>query len=127
MPSSSQLTLFREAIEGRGAQSGALLIDAYGGAVNRIAPAATAFPHRRALASVQYFAVGGASARAWVNQARTQLAPSMTGQAYVNYIDPSLPNALNAYYGANLPRLEQVKRRYDPHDLFRFAQAVPPR
>jgi FAD/FMN-containing dehydrogenase len=127
VPSPAQLTLFRTAIEERGSQSGALLVDAYGGAVNRIAPAATAFPHRRALASVQYFAAGGASARAWVTQARTQLAPAMTGEAYVNYIDPALHNPLPAYYGANLARLEHVKRSYDPHDLFHFAQGVPPR
>ena len=126
VPSHSHLALFREAIEERGAQSGALLIDAYGGAVNRVAPAATAFPHRRALASVQYFAVGGASARAWVTRARSQLAPATTGEAYVNYIDPALHNPLPAYYGANLARLEHVKRRYDPHDLFHFAQGVPP-
>jgi FAD/FMN-containing dehydrogenase len=124
VPKASQLTLFRHAIEERGAQSGALLVDAYGGAVNHIAPAATAFPHRRALASVQYFAVGGASARAWVTQSRKQLAPAMTGGAYVNYIDPALPNALRAYYDANLTRLEQVKQRYDPHNLFHFAQSV---
>jgi FAD/FMN-containing dehydrogenase len=124
MPTSSQLALFREAIEERGTQSGALLIDAYGGAINRVAPAATAFAHRRALASVQYFAAGGASARSWVSQARAQLAPAMNGDAYVNYIDPQLPNALHAYYGANLPRLQHVKHTYDPHNLFHFAQSV---
>jgi FAD/FMN-containing dehydrogenase len=124
VPTSSQLTLFRQAIEERGTQSGALLIDAYGGAINRVAPAATAFAHRRALASVQYFAAGGASARSWVSQARAQLAPAMNGDAYVNYIDPQLPNALHAYYGTNLPRLQQVKHAYDPHNLFHFAQSV---
>jgi FAD/FMN-containing dehydrogenase len=124
IPSSSQLALFREAIEERGAQSGALLIDAYGGAINRIAPTATAFAHRRALASVQYFAAGGTSARSWVSQARAQLAPAMNGDAYVNYIDPRLPDALQAYYGANLPRLRKVKHRYDPDNLFHFAQSV---
>lgn len=125
IPTQAQLTQFRQAIEARGSQSGALLIDAYGGAVNRVAPTATAFPHRRALASIQYFAAGTSSARAWVTQTRAQLAPAMTGEAYVNYIDPQLPNALHAYYGANLPRLERVKRAYDPHNLFRFAQSVP--
>jgi FAD/FMN-containing dehydrogenase len=124
VPGASQLTAFRQAIEERGAQSGALLIDAYGGAINRVAPSATAFPHRRALASVQYFAVGGASARTWVSQAHAQLAPAMTGEAYVNYLDPQLPNALHAYYGANLPRLKHVKHLYDPHNLFHFAHSI---
>ena len=123
VPTASQLTLFRQAIEERGSQSGALLVDAYGGAINRVAPTATAFAHRNELASVQYFAAGGASARAWVSQARAQLAPSMTGEAYVNYIDPQLP--VGAYYGSNLARLKQVKRAYDPHNLFHFAESVP--
>jgi len=125
VPSTSQLDAFRAVVEQRGAASGALLIDAYGGAVNRIAPAATAFVHRRALASVQYFAVGAGSARSWVTSARSALASSMDGEAYVNYADPSLPNALHAYYGPNLPRLVQVKRRYDPNRLFRAPQGVP--
>jgi len=125
VPSAARLASFRHVVEARGSESGALLIDAYGGAVNRVAPAATAFAHRRDLASVQYFAVGGASARAWVEQARKALAPSMTGEAYVNYADPALPDFLHAYYGANLARLVAVKRRYDRKRLFRFPQGVP--
>jgi hypothetical protein len=125
VPTAAQLTTFGTTVEQRGAASGALLIDAYGGAVNRVASSATAFVHRRALASVQYFAVGASSARAWVESARAALAPAMDGEAYVNYADPLLPNALHAYYGANLPRLVQVKRRYDPHHLFRTPQGIP--
>jgi FAD/FMN-containing dehydrogenase len=125
VPTASQLALFRDAIEQRGARSGALLVDAYGGALNRIAPAATAFVHRNDLASIQYFAAGEVSpARAWVNASRAELAPAMSGYAYVNYIDPDLKNWQHAYYGSNLPRLQQVKRRYDPHNLFHFAQSI---
>ena len=124
MPTTAQLGLFRDVMEARSNGPGALLIDAYGGAVNRVAPTATAFPHRHALASVQYFANNGADARGWVTHARAALAPAMTGEAYVNYIDPQLPNALHAYYGANLPRLVKVKHAYDPHNLFHFAQSV---
>lgn len=125
VPPASLVHRFGATIAARGAGSGALLIDAYGGAVNRIAPNATAFPHRRAIASVQYFAAGSdPSAKAWVESARTSLAPAMTGEAYVNYCDPALSNFLQAYYGANLTRLQQVKRRYDPHNLFRFPQSI---
>jgi hypothetical protein len=121
------LTALRTAIESRGSESGAVLIDAYGGAINRVAPAATAFVHRRMLASLQIFAVGGASARTWAAATRDALRPHVSGFAYQNYIDPGLRGWQRAYYGANLPRLARVKRRYDPKNLFRFAQSVPPR
>jgi len=125
VPTQAQAALFTQAIEARGSQPGALLIDAYGGALNRVAPTATAFAHRDMLASIQYFATGEpAAARQWVNASRATLAPATSGAAYVNYIDPDLKGWERAYYGANLARLQQVKRRYDPKNLFHFAQSI---
>ena len=125
VPSAAKLAKFRSAVEARGANSGALLIDAYGGALNRIGVSATAFPHRNQLASIQYFAAGNyAAARSWVDTARAALAPAVSGQAYVNYIDPHLANWQHAYYGPNLARLRTAKKRYDPHNLFHFAQSI---
>jgi len=125
IPTAAQLAQFKAVVEARGASSGALLIDAYGGALNRVSPGATAFVHRRTLASIQYFAAGdGASARAWVGASRHALRGTVSGAAYVNYIDPHLANWQQAYYGANLARLRTVKHRYDPHDLFHFAQSI---
>jgi hypothetical protein len=45
--------------------------------------------------------------------------------AHQNYADPELRDWAEAYYGANLGRLEQVKAAYDPDDVFRFPQSVP--
>ena len=46
-------------------------------------------------------------------------------QSYPNFIDGAETNYLRAYYGTNLERLVDVKRKYDPNNLFRFSQGIP--
>jgi FAD/FMN-containing dehydrogenase len=108
-------------------------LDAFGGAINRVPSEATAFVHRNALFSAQYSANWNASDPAsvaaanqtWLANTWQAMRPYASGGAYVNYIDPNLPNWQQAYYGANLPRLQQVKAIYDPGNLFHFAQSIP--
>ncbi|HEY0806148.1 MAG TPA: BBE domain-containing protein [Pseudonocardiaceae bacterium] len=105
-----------------------LIIDALGGAVGRVAPGDTAFPYRSALASVQIYLkttpAAQADATGQVQAVRDQLGPVVGSAAYVNYIDATMPNWADSYYGANLPRLRTVAHTYDPDKVFTFAQAV---
>lgn len=107
-----------------------LIIDGLGGAVSRVGPADTAFPHRGAFASCQIYlkttAAGAGSARAAVTAVRDALSGPVGSGSYVNYLDPTLPDWATAYYGANLPRLRTVAHMYDPDGVFRFAQSLTP-
>jgi FAD/FMN-containing dehydrogenase len=106
---------------------GSVLLDAYGGAINRVAKSDTAFVHRDQLFSVQYVAGSSTSADAdWLRAFRAAMSPYVSGQAYQNYIDPELQSPNVAYYGTNLPRLRIVKARYDQKNVFRFFRSVLP-
>jgi FAD/FMN-containing dehydrogenase len=102
--------------------SGGLLFDSYGGAINRVAPSATAFVHRDALCAIQYLSYGGSYR--WLEDTWRSMRPHVSGQAYQNYIDPALPHWQHAYYGANYPRLERLRRAVDPSHFFDFPQAI---
>ncbi|WP_239001758.1 FAD-binding oxidoreductase [Mycobacteroides sp. CBMA 326] len=106
-----------------------LIFDSLGGAVRRIPADATAFPHRQAAASIQiYHGVGTDSTTAShrVDEARDRLGEICGSAAYVNYIDPRMPDWGSAYYQGNLPRLRQIASTYDPNGVFGFPQAVRP-
>ncbi|MEV0617020.1 FAD-binding oxidoreductase [Nonomuraea sp. NPDC050404] len=107
-------------VERRGGHS--VLLDAMGGAIGRVGSSATAFPHRAALFSVQYYAEG--MDRGWLRELHGGMAPYFGDHAYVNYIDPDLKNWRGAYYGPNATRLAEVKSTYDPERLFRLPQGV---
>jgi FAD/FMN-containing dehydrogenase len=102
--------------------AGALLCDAYGGAIGRVAKDATAFIHREELFCIQYY--GSGSSKAWVNQATAKMRPYVSGMAYQNYIDPDREGWQHAYYGQHLQRLQATRVRVDPHHYFDFPQAV---
>ncbi len=113
---------------------GGVVFDGYGGVINRVGASETAFVHRSAVACAQYSITypttqpgpsTTAAASSWLEHLHDLFSPVSQG-SYQNYIDPTLANWEQAYYGANLPRLQQVKRHYDPDNVFHFAQSIPP-
>jgi FAD/FMN-containing dehydrogenase len=123
LPARARRALVR-ATEVRSHQAGhgSILFDSYGGAINRVAPDATAFVHRNVLFCIQYLSYPGGLP--WLRQAAATMVPYVTGGAYFNYTDPDLKGWQSAYYGANYRRLLEIRREFDPHHYFNFPQAI---
>lgn len=110
------------------------LIEPADGAVNRMAPDATAFPFRRTAFIAQFgvrVPVGAPhesvdTAVGWCDDLRSALTPWRSGYLYVNYPDRAVRDWGNAYYAGNFDRLREIKARRDPCNLFRFPQSIPP-
>jgi FAD/FMN-containing dehydrogenase len=101
----------------------------WGGAVGRIPTDATAFFHRKARYYIEWEcpwenASEEKEAIAWIERFRVAMGPYVRG-SYINVPDSSI-NDLRTYYGDNLARLQQIKRKYDPQNVFRFEQSIPP-
>jgi hypothetical protein len=102
-----------------------------GGAMARVSADATAFAHRnsRIMVNVAAFYEGPDDRpirEAWVRDFAAALQQGDTG-AYVGFLgDEGDAGVRNAYPGATWERLAAVKRRYDPSNLFRLNQNIPP-
>lgn len=115
-----------------GGGQGGVAFDALGGAVNRIAPDATAFVHRDGLFVGQFTTTWSQSAtsthtgaqQGWLRAFHQTMTPYASGQAYQNYLDPELTGWQQAYYGANYPKLLQVRAAYDPDHVLNLPQGI---
>ena len=102
-----------------------------GGAMARVPADATAFAHRasRIMVNVASFYVGPddkADREAWVEAFAAALRQGDAG-AYVNFLaDEDEARVRDAYPNGTWDRLVEIKRRYDPTNLFRLNQNVPP-
>ncbi|CAG7854205.1 SubName: Full=Related to reticuline oxidase (Berberine bridge enzyme) {ECO:0000313/EMBL:CCA70426.1} [Serendipita indica DSM 11827] len=110
-----------------------VIFDLEGGKINDVPTDQTAYAHRDTLFYVQTYAVGilklSDTTKNFINGINKVIQdamPNVNFGAYAGYVDPQLPNAQQAYWQSNLPRLEQVKRKYDPTDVFHNPQSVRP-
>ncbi len=102
-----------------------------GGATARVPADATAYAHRRSRIMVNVAALFGNTEEApehepWVTGLADALRQDDAG-AYVNFLgDEGDDRVRAAYPGETWDRLVAIKRRYDPTNLFRLNQNIPP-
>jgi FAD/FMN-containing dehydrogenase len=116
-----------------GSPLSALLIEQFGGAVRRVPSDATAFDQRDAAFNLVIVSRWASPADAdanvfWARSASDALAAFGNGRVYVNYIGAGeKPDRVREAFGPEkYARLAAIKRRYDPTNLFRMNQNIPP-
>jgi FAD/FMN-containing dehydrogenase len=96
-----------------------------------VPPTATAFPHREpgfnlAIAGVWPDPAGDDENIAWVKETFDAVSPYMADSVYVNYLGDGEADRVRAAYGPCWERLVEVKRRYDPGNVFHLNQNITP-
>ena len=105
-----------------------------GGAIERVSAEATAFRYRSAANLLWAIALWedasdpGEQHRAWINEVMDAAAPLSMGAGYVNAVEGDADHARvrDAYGEETFARLRQVKRRWDPKNVFRLNANIPP-
>ena len=107
-----------------------LILFQHGGAVSRVDEDATAFGHRDPTYMVHPIACWEQAADDqrhldWVRGVTEAMQPFATGGVYLNFMADE--DRVQAGYGANkYQRLVELKRKYDPDNVFRFNQNITP-
>jgi FAD/FMN-containing dehydrogenase len=120
-----------ERIQGSDAMMAATQIRVLGGAVARVPKDATAYAHRDSRIMVNVAAMfqnpeERPKHAAWVDGLADELRQEDDG-AYVGFLaDEGEERVRAAYPGPTWDRLREIKRRYDPDNVFRLNQNIPP-
>jgi FAD/FMN-containing dehydrogenase len=123
-----------ECYQRRSSPHNLMIFQQLGNAANRVPSEATAFGHRDARYSMTILAGWQDPSEsdvhcAWGRAVREELAPYATGGVYVNEIGregEDGPERIRSAYGTNYARLVELKRKYDPGNLFRHNQNIDP-
>ncbi len=109
-----------------------IFIGHLGGAVNRVAPEATAYPHRNVEFVLNVHTRWNDPRQdqacvAWARAFFDATAPYATGGVYVNFMPADEAERISAgAYGAGYGRLARLKAKYDPGNLFCLNQNIKP-
>jgi FAD/FMN-containing dehydrogenase len=106
-----------------------IFVGQLGGQTNRVAPDATAYSHRDAEFVVNVHGRWETAAEddagiRWSRDFYRDAAPFATGGVYVNFLTEEETDRIGAAYGPNWDRLLEIKRRWDPDNLFRMNQNI---
>ena len=118
-------------IESSDAMMAAAQLRVLGGAMARVPADATAFAHRSSKIMLNVAALfenveDRPKYEGWVQEFADEMQQDDQG-AYVNFLEDEGPERVRAAYpGATWDRLREIKRRYDPDNLFRLNQNIPP-
>jgi FAD/FMN-containing dehydrogenase len=109
-----------------------IVLEQFHGAVTRVGPAETAVPHRDEgysllISSVWDDAAADEANIAWTKGTFAAMTEFFTGGRWLNYLtDDQGEDAIRGAYGANYERLGELKRRYDPENVFRANHNITP-
>jgi FAD/FMN-containing dehydrogenase len=108
-----------------------VVIEHMHGAASRVPATETAFGLRRVSYSINIMPAWSDPALAekcisWARALSAQLEPFGASDSYVNYLADEGAAAVRASYGVNYQRLSQLKKKYDPDNLFRSNQNIAP-
>lgn len=111
---------------------GQLLLEHFHGAVSRVPVEATAFPHRLEgynLVVLSEWMDPTTTDRciAWARESYAAMGRYLAAARYSNYLGDDEPgDAAAAAYGPNYKRLQAIKRKYDPENMFHMNQNIRP-
>lgn len=101
------------------------------GGISRVSSSATAFPHRDGAYGFHIhtgWADSSEDSRAmeWARVFSNEIARYSNGGVYVNLLAEDEQDRIKAAYGSNYDRLVELKEKWDPTNLFRGNQNIPP-
>jgi FAD/FMN-containing dehydrogenase len=108
-----------------------IFIGLIAGAANRVPADAMAYRHRDAKFVLNVHGrwderTDDERGIAWARAFFQATAPYASNGAYVNFMTEEESDRVAAAYGANYDRLIQIKKQYDPHNLFHLNQNITP-
>jgi len=106
-------------------------LEPMGGAIARVAETAPAFRNRTSAYSLLLLggwleAAESEANVAWVRELWDVTRPLSSSAVYVNYLGTEGDSRVRDAYGPNYARLSELKRKYDPGNLFRLNQNIDP-